>query len=60
MYRRINYIYDVPGLGQKFNLKALGWVTDHWTISGITQLRSDIRVGVPASLSREPLPPTPR
>jgi hypothetical protein len=43
-----NYIYDVPNLGQKFNLKPLGWVTDHWTVSGITQWRSDIRVGVPA------------
>jgi hypothetical protein len=44
----INYIYDVPNLGQRFNLKPLGWVTDHWTVSGITQIRSDIRVGVPA------------
>jgi hypothetical protein len=43
-----NYIYDVPNLGQKFNLKPLGWVTDHWTISGITQWHSDLRVGVPA------------
>ena len=43
-----NYIYDVPNLGEKFNVKPLGWVTDHWTISGITQWRSDIRVGVPA------------
>ena len=25
-------------------LKPVGWVTDHWTISGITQWRSDIRV----------------
>lgn len=44
----INYIYDVPGLGQRFHIRPLGWVTDHWTISGITQIRSDIRVGVPA------------
>src|SRR5205814_9386652 len=43
----INYIYDVPGLGQKFHIRPLGWVTDHWTISGITQIRSNIRVGVP-------------
>jgi hypothetical protein len=43
-----NYIYDVPNLGEKFNLKPLGWVTDHWTISGITQWHSDLRVGVPA------------
>jgi hypothetical protein len=42
-----NYIYDVPNLGQRFNSKPLGWVTDHWTLSGITQWRSDIRVGVP-------------
>jgi len=44
----INYIYDVPGLGQRLHIRPLGWVTDHWTISGITQIRSDIRVGVPA------------
>jgi hypothetical protein len=43
----VNYIYELPSLGQKFNLKPLGWVTDHWTISGITQWRSNIRVGVP-------------
>ena len=43
----INYIYEVPNLGQKLNFKPLGWVTDHWSISGITQWRSDIRVGVP-------------
>jgi hypothetical protein len=43
----VNYIYELPNLGQKFNLKPLGWVTDHWAISGITQWRSDIRVGVP-------------
>ena len=43
----VNYVYDLPNLGQRFNLKPLGWVTDHWTISGITQWRSNIRVGVP-------------
>jgi hypothetical protein len=43
----INYIYELPNLGQKFNNKPLGWVTDHWSISGITQWHSDIRVGVP-------------
>jgi hypothetical protein len=43
-----NYVYEVPGLGQKFNIKPLGWVTDHWTVSGITQWHSNIRVGVPA------------
>ena len=37
----------MPNLGQRLNFKPLGWVTDHWTISGITQWHSDIRVGVP-------------
>lgn len=42
-----NYIYELPNMGQHFNSRPLGWVTDHWTVSGITQWRSDIRVGVP-------------
>jgi hypothetical protein len=43
----VNYIYEVPNLGQRMNLKPLGWVTDHWTISGITQWHNDLRVAVP-------------
>jgi len=43
----VNYVYEVPNLGQHLNLKPLGWVTDHWAVSGITQWHSDIRVGVP-------------
>jgi len=31
-----NYVYDVPKLGKKFNIKPLGWVTDNWTIAGFT------------------------
>ena len=42
-----NYVYEAPNLGQKLNLKPLGWVTDHWTISGITSWRSDRVTGVP-------------
>jgi hypothetical protein len=44
----VNYIYELPNPGQKTGFKPLGWVTDHWTISGITQWHSDIRVGVPS------------
>jgi len=43
----INYIYELPNPGQKLNFKPLGWVADHWAISGITQWHNDIRVGVP-------------
>src|SRR5262249_29770043 len=43
----VNYIYEVPNLGQKLHVKPVGWVTDHWTVSGITQWRSDIRVSAP-------------
>jgi hypothetical protein len=43
----VNYVYEAPNLGQKLHIKPLGWVTDHWSISGITQWRSDIRVAAP-------------
>jgi hypothetical protein len=43
----VNYVYEAPNLGEKLNLKPLGWITDHWTVSGITQWRSDIMTGVP-------------
>ena len=43
----VNYVYEVPNLGQKLNFKPMGWVTDHWTVSGLTQVRSDRVTGVP-------------
>jgi hypothetical protein len=43
-----NYVYEVPNLGQRLNIRPVGWVTDHWTISGITQWHSNIRVAAPA------------
>jgi hypothetical protein len=42
-----NYIYDLPGLGKKFNIKPLGWVTDHWSVSGITSWQSHGMYGPP-------------
>jgi hypothetical protein len=35
-----NYIYDLPNLGKRMNSRALGWVTDNWTVSGITAMIS--------------------
>ncbi|HWB99203.1 MAG TPA: hypothetical protein VG672_20985, partial [Bryobacteraceae bacterium] len=35
-----NYSYDLPSLGRRNNWKAVGYVTDHWTISGITSFVS--------------------
>lgn len=32
-----NYNYEVPNLGKKYNKKILGFVTDNWQLSGITQ-----------------------
>jgi hypothetical protein len=46
-YMEVNYVYEAPNLGQKLNFRPLGWVTDHWSISGITQWRSDRMTGVP-------------
>ena len=42
-----NYIYDLPGLGKKFNMKPLGWVMDNWTVSGITSWQSHGMYGTP-------------
>ena len=44
----VNYVYELPNLGHKLSIKPLGWVTDHWAVSGITQWRSNIRVASPA------------
>ena len=32
----INYMYDLPKVGGRPGWKAIGYVLDHWTISGIT------------------------
>jgi Carboxypeptidase regulatory-like domain len=44
---QFNYSYDLPNLGQRFNMKILGVVTDHWTLSGITS----VQTGAPFSPS---------
>ncbi len=36
----INYNYEVPNLGKKYNSWILGMVTDNWMISGITSWMS--------------------
>ena len=48
MYATFTYVYQVPGLSQKLNFSPLKWVTDNWELSGMTQLRQNIRVGVPS------------
>jgi hypothetical protein len=46
-----NYVYQAPNLGKRLNLKPLGWVTDNWTISGITQWQSQGHSGAPSCCS---------
>jgi hypothetical protein len=46
-FATINYVYEAPNLGQKLNFRPLGWITDHWTWSGLTTIRSDVMAGVP-------------
>jgi hypothetical protein len=47
----INYIYEIPKLGKRLNIRPLGWVTDNWTISGITSLQGRGRSGAPSCCS---------
>jgi len=44
----VHYFYEVPNLGEKLGIKPLGWVTDHWTWSGITQWRSNAMTAAPS------------
>jgi len=46
-YFTVNAVYEIPGLGQKLNFKPLGWVTDHWVLSGLYQWRSDQMAAIP-------------
>ena len=44
----VNYVYEAPNLGEKLHFKPLGILTDHWSISGISQFRSDRMTGYPS------------
>lgn len=35
-----NYIYELPKLGKRLGSRELGWVTDNWSVSGITSFIS--------------------
>jgi hypothetical protein len=37
---QINYNYDIPGLGKRLGVRALGALTDHWQLSGIISSQS--------------------
>ena len=40
-------MYQAPNLSQILRFKPLKWVTDNWELSGVTQIKSNIRVGYP-------------
>jgi hypothetical protein len=46
-YFTVNSVYEIPGLGEKLNFKPLGWITDHWVLSGLYQWRSNQVTGIP-------------
>jgi hypothetical protein len=37
---QISYSYDIPGIAKKLGFKGIGYVTDHWQLSGITSVQS--------------------
>lgn len=37
---QVNFNYDVPGLAKKLGVKGLGYITDHWQLSGIPSFQS--------------------
>ncbi len=42
-----NYVYQTPKIAEKLGFKPLGWVTDDWQVSGLTQYRSNLMTGYP-------------
>jgi len=44
-----NYIYQAPNLGKRLNFRPLGWITDNWTISGVTQVYGRGMIGLPGA-----------
>jgi hypothetical protein len=48
MYATITYVYQAPNLSEVLGFKPIKWVTDNWEVSGVTQLRQNIRVGYPS------------
>jgi hypothetical protein len=47
MYATFTYVYQVPGISDKLGFRPLKWVTDNWELSGVTQVRGNIKVGYP-------------
>ncbi len=42
-----NFVYETPAVAEKLHVRPLKWLTDNWTISGISQFRANLRSGVP-------------
>jgi hypothetical protein len=40
-------VYQAPNLSERLGFRPLKWVTDDWEVSGMTQLRQNIRVNYP-------------
>jgi hypothetical protein len=47
MWAVFTYVYQAPNLSKILNIKPLKWVTDNWEVSGVTQIKSNIRTAYP-------------
>lgn len=36
----VNYLYELPDVGKKMGFRPLGWITDNWSVSGVTSFMS--------------------
>ena len=45
----VNYVYDVPKVGKRLNLRPLGWITDNWTLSGFITYTGRYMYGLPGT-----------
>jgi hypothetical protein len=47
MWAVFTYVYQAPNLSQVLHFKPIKWVTDNWELSGVTQIKSNIRTNYP-------------
>jgi hypothetical protein len=50
----VSYTYDLPRPGKALGIKALGYITDNWSLSGITSVQSGAPYNIGCSFNNAP------
>jgi Carboxypeptidase regulatory-like domain len=50
----VTYNYDIPGIAKAMGVKGLGYITDHWSLSGITSIQSGVPYNIGCGFANPP------